>query len=331
MPLNIPDYHTTEQILHVNCESPRAYFIPYASKCAALGENRDSSPYFKSLCGVWDFRFFKSVHDICDFTCACFDRGDMEKLPVPMNWQMALDRGYDVPNYTNVNYPIPVDPPHVPDENPCGLYIRDFNVPQSMMGKEIFLNFEGVDSAFYVWVNDTFAAYSQVSHLTSEINVTGLVHAGVNTIKVLVLKWSDGTYLEDQDMWRMSGIFREVYLLFRDKTHIRDIFVKCDLNDSFDKADFKAELSLTGKAAVNWELLSPCGCSVASGCETIDGDGVITVPTIEAPKLWSDETPALYTLVLSCGSETIALPVGARRIEIRDKVIYINGRKVKAK
>jgi len=331
MPLNIPDYHTTEQILHVNCEAPRAYFIPYTSKCAALGENRDTSPYFKSLCGVWDFKFYKSVHDICDFTCACFDRADMEKLPVPMNWQMALDRGYDVPNYTNVNYPIPVDPPHVPDENPCGLYIRDFNVPQSMMGKEIFLNFEGVDSAFYVWVNDTFAAYSQVSHLTSEINVTGLVHAGVNTIKVLVLKWSDGSYLEDQDMWRMSGIFREVYLLFRDKTHIRDIFVKCDLNDSFDKADFRAELSLTGKAAVNWELLSPCGCTVASGCETIDGDGVITVPTIENPKLWSDETPDLYTLVLTCGDETIAVNTGARRIEIKDKVIYINGKKVKAK
>ena len=92
MPLNIPDYHTTEQILHVNCEPPRAYFIPYAGKCAALGENRDASPYFKSLCGVWDFKFFKSVHDICDFTCGCFDRAAMEKLPVPMNWQMALDR-----------------------------------------------------------------------------------------------------------------------------------------------------------------------------------------------------------------------------------------------
>jgi len=331
MPLNIPDYHTTEQTLHVNCEAPRAYFIPYSCKPCALEDNRDASIYFKSLCGVWDFRFFKSVHDICDFTAPDFCRCGMDKLPVPMNWQMALDKGYDVPNYTNVNYPIPVDPPHVPDENPCGLYIRDFTVPAAMADKEIYLNFEGVDSAFYVWINDVFAAYSQVSHLTSEINVTALVKPGVNTVKVLVLKWSDGTYLEDQDMWRMSGIFREVYLLYRDKTHVRDIFVKCDLNDAFDKADFRAELSLTGKASVNWEFLSPCGCTVASGCETIDGDGVITVPTIEAPKLWSDETPALYTLVLSCGSETIALPVGARRIEIRDKVIYINGRKVKAK
>ncbi len=223
MPLNIPDYHTTEQTLHVNCEAPRAYFIPYSCKPCALEDNRDASIFFKSLCGVWDFRFFKSVHDICDFTSADFCHCGMDKLPVPMNWQMALDRGYDVPNYTNVNYPIPVDPPHVPDENPCGLYVRDFTVPAAMADKEIYLNFEGVDSAFYVWINDTFAAYSQVAHLTSEINVTSLVKPGVNTIKVLVLKWSDGTYMEDQDMWRMSGIFREVYLLYREKTHIREV------------------------------------------------------------------------------------------------------------
>ncbi len=331
MPFSIPDYHTTEQILHVHCEEPRAYFIPYCCKDTALGGNRDESPYFKSLCGVWDFRYFSSVHDICDFTCASFDRTNMDKLPVPMNWQMALDRGYDVPNYTNVNYPIPVDAPHVPDENPCGLYVRDFTVPKSMIGKEIYLNFEGVDSAFYVWINDTFAAYSQVSHLTSEINVTGFVHEGVNTIKVLVLKWSDGTYLEDQDMWRMSGIFREVYLLFRDKTHIRDIFVKCALNDTFDKADFTAELSLTDVAEVAWEFLSPCGCTISFGTTNVNGDGVITIPTIADPKLWSDETPSLYTLVLTCGNETIAIPTGARRIEIKDKVIYINGKKVKAK
>lgn len=331
MPLSIPDYHTTEQTLHVHCEEPRAYFIPYGCKDTALVGNRDESPFFKSLCGVWDFRYFSSVHDICDFTCASFDRANMDKLPVPMNWQMALDRGYDVPNYTNVNYPIPVDAPHVPDENPCGLYIRDFTVPKSMIGKEIYLNFEGVDSAFYVWINDTFAAYSQVSHLTSEINVTGLVHEGVNTIKVLVLKWSDGTYLEDQDMWRMSGIFREVYLLFRDKTHIRDIFVKCALNDSFDKADFTAELSLTGSMSVAWEFLSPCGCTISSGTADVNGNGIITIPTIEKPCLWSDETPSLYTLVLTCGSESIAIPTGARRIEIQDKVIYINGKKVKAK
>lgn len=331
MPLSIPDYHTTEQVLHVHCEEPRAYFIPYGCKETALADNRDESPYFKSLCGVWDFRYFASVNDICDFTCAAFDRAHMDKLPVPMNWQMALNHSYDVPNYTNVNYPIPVDPPHVPDENPCGLYIRDFTVPRSMIGKEIYLHFEGVDSAFYVWINDTFAAYSQVSHMTSEINVTGLLHAGVNTIKVLVLKWSDGTYLEDQDMWRMSGIFREVYLLSRDKTHIRDIFVKCTLNDDFTTADFTAELSLTGTADIAWELLSPCGCTMASGTTAVENDGTISIPTIENPLLWSDETPNLYTLVLTCNHEVIAIPTGARRIEIKNKVIYINGKKVKAK
>ncbi|MBQ3636799.1 MAG: DUF4981 domain-containing protein, partial [Clostridia bacterium] len=187
-------------------------------------------------------------------------------------------------------------------------------------------------SAFYVWVNDTFAAYSQVSHLTTEIDVTGLVHEGKNTLKVLVLKWSDGTYLEDQDMWRMSGIFREVYLLFRDPVHIRDIFVTCALSDDYKKASFKAEISLTGRADAAWKLNAPDGTTLFSGLlSDIDGDAVIEIPEIADAALWSDEEPNLYTLYLACGSEHIALPVGARSVEIRDKCVFINGRKVKAK
>jgi len=333
MPLNIPDYHQSpaKENLHVGCEEPRAYFVPHDTKDGALSDIRETSRYFKSLCGSWKFRFFASLNDVKCVTGDGFTTDGFDKLTVPMNWQMALDRGYDVPNYTNVNYPIPIDPPYVPDENPCGLYVRDFTVPASLADKEIYLNFEGVDSAFYVWVNDTFAAYSQVSHMTSEINVTSLVKEGKNTIKVLVLKWSDGTYLEDQDMWRMSGIFREVYLLFREKTHIRDIFVKSNLNETYDKAAFTAELSLTGSASVDWMFFAPCGELIASGSETIDGDGVISVPEIENPALWSDEKPNLYTILLHCGGEYIAINTGARRIEIKDKVIYINGQKVKAK
>lgn len=329
MPFDIPDYHKSPASLHIGCEEPRAYFVPFDTKDGALSDIRGNSRLFKSLCGSWKFKFFSSLNEVRAVTGIATD--DFDRLTVPMNWQMALDRGYDVPNYTNVNYPIPVDPPFVPDENPCGLYVRDFTIPASLADKEIYLNFEGVDSAFYVWVNDTFAAYSQVSHLTSEINVTSLVHEGKNTIKVLVLKWSDGTYMEDQDMWRMSGIFREVYLLFREKTHIRDIFVKSNLNDTYDKAAFTAELSLTGSASVDWTFLAPNGELVASGCETVEGDGVIHVPEIENPALWSDEIPNLYTLLLHCGGEYIAINTGARRIEIKNKVIYINGQKVKAK
>ena len=326
MPLNIPNYHQSTETLHVGCEKPRAYFVPFPCGCASKHAERGESAFFKSLCGEWSFKFFKSVNDVCDLSTEGSD-----KLTVPMSWQMALGRGYDVPNYTNVNYPIPYDPPFVPDENPCGLYSRKFTVPAAMAGKKIYLNFEGVDSAFYVWVNDEFAAYSQVSHMTSEIDVTSLVHAGENEIKVLVLKWSDGTYLEDQDMWRMSGIFREVYLLFRDETHIRDIFVHCDLDDSFTDADFTADVDVTGKATVEWTLDCPCGETISSGKCDVDESGKIVVPTIKNAKLWSDEEPNLYSLTLHCGNEYITLPIGARRVEIKDGCVVINGKKVKAK
>lgn len=326
MPLNIPNYHQSTETLHVGCEKPRAYFVPFPCGCASKNAERGESTFFKSLCGEWNFKFFKSVNDVCDLSTEGSD-----KLTVPMSWQMALGRGYDVPNYTNVNYPIPYDPPFVPDENPCGLYSRKFTVPAAMAGKKIYLNFEGVDSAFYVWVNDEFAAYSQVSHMTSEIDITSLVHAGENEIKVLVLKWSDGTYLEDQDMWRMSGIFREVYLLFRDETHIRDIFVHCDLDDSFTDADFTVDIDVTGKATVEWTLDCPCGETISSGKCDVDESGKIVVPTVKNAKLWSDEEPNLYNLTLHCGNEYITLPIGARRVEINDGCVVINGKKVKAK
>ena len=326
MPLNIPNYHQSTETLHVGCEKPRAYFVPFPCGCASKNAERGESTFFKSLCGEWNFKFFKSVNDVCDLSTEGSD-----KLTVPMSWQMALGRGYDVPNYTNVNYPIPYDPPFVPDENPCGLYSRKFTVPAAMAGKKIYLNFEGVDSAFYVWVNDEFAAYSQVSHMTSEIDITSLVHAGENEIKVLVLKWSDGTYLEDQDMWRMSGIFREVYLLFRDETHIRDIFVHCDLDDSFTDADFTVDVDVTGKATVEWTLDCPCGETISSGKCDVDESGKIVVPTIKNAKLWSDEEPNLYNLTLHCGNEYITLPIGARRVEIKDGCVVINGKNVKAK
>lgn len=326
MPLNIPNYHQSTETLHVGCEKPRAYFVPFPCGCASKNAERGESTFFKSLCGEWNFKFFKSVNDVCDLSTEGSD-----KLTVPMSWQMALGRGYDVPNYTNVNYPIPYDPPFVPDENPCGLYSRKFTVPAAMAGKKIYLNFEGVDSAFYVWVNDEFAAYSQVSHMTSEIDITSLVHAGENEIKVLVLKWSDGTYLEDQDMWRMSGIFREVYLLFRDETHIRDIFVHCDLDDSFTDADFTVDIDVTGKATVEWTLDCPCGETISSGKCDVDESGKIVVPTVKNAKLWSDEEPNLYALTLHCGNEYITLPIGARRVEIKDGCVVINGKKVKAK
>ena len=264
MPLNIPDYHTSPATLHIGCEEPRAYFVPFPCEACAKTEERGESAYFKSLCGQWDFKFYKSLNDVRELptTTEGFD-----KLTVPMNWQMALDRGYDVPNYTNVNSPIPVDPPYVPDENPCGLYVRDFTVPAKLADKKIYLNFEGVDSCFYVWLNGAYIGYSQVSHSTSEFDVSNLLKEGKNRLAVLVLKWCDGSYMEDQDKFRMSGIFRDVYLLKRPKECIYDYFVHPTYED--EKGMLAVELEFAGKSVpVTFRLLDAEGNEVASAKET---------------------------------------------------------------
>ena len=331
-----PSYHTSLDVLHHGCEKPRAYFVPYHSKEAALKDERASSKFFKSLCGDWNFRYFPSVADVYDFTAADFEACEddcgcdmsFDKLPVPCSWQtygVQHGRDYDVPNYTNVNYPYPVDPPHVPDDNPCGAYYRDINVPASFIGKKLYLNFEGVDSCFYVWVNGEFAAYSQVSHMSTEIDVTDWIKAGRNRIAVLVLKWCDGSYLEDQDFWRVSGIFREVYLLARDEKHISDIFVKQCISDDFASA--KVCVELEGGVDVSATLLSPCGKEIAAA----EGSDKLEFAIGENLKLWSDETPDLYTLILGAGSEYIAVKVGIRKVEVVGGVMLVNGKPVKIK
>ena len=328
-------YHLSLDHLHVGCEKPHAYFIPFGSHEAAERaeetNNRNLSDRFRSLCGDWDFRWFASLNDVPDFTAPGFTMDGADKLTVPMNWQVALGRGYDVPNYTNVNYPYPVDPPHVPDDNPCGLYARTFYIEQAALDNYTpYLNFEGVDSCFYVFVNDSFVGYSQVSHMTSEFDLTPYLVAGENSIKVLVLKWCDGSYLEDQDMFRYSGIFREVYLLLREKTHIVDIFTRPTLRDDFGRGILEVEVETNGALPVIYNVSDPCGCLLGGGQINVDGAGKFEI-LVDNPALWSDETPNLYVLYICAGGEHIRLLVGFRRVEIKGKVVYINGKKVKAK
>lgn len=328
--LKLQNYHKSLDILHYGCEEPRAYFIPFESENATLSDRRETSPFFKSLCGTWDFKWYPSVNEIKGTTCPEFPDEGADKLDVPMSWQTALGRGYDVPNYTNVNYPIPIDPPHVPDENPCGLYRRYFTVTEQMLkGKDVYLNFEGVDSCFYLYINGKFAAYSQVSHMSSEIDITKLIKAGKNEIKVLVFKWCDGTYLEDQDMWRMSGIFREVYLLFRDKAHLTDIEVKQSLPFDMSVANIEVKLKAKGDVKVSSILYAPDG-SFAGSADT-DGEKLSLSFIVNHPVKWNDETPKLYNLVIRCGSEYIRIPIGIRRLEVRSSTVFLNGRKIKAK
>ena len=325
------NFHQDQKTLHVGCEKPRAYFVPFESERAAVGGLRGKSAFFTSLCGDWDFFYYNSLHELEDFTCADFPRDGMEKMSVPRSWQTMPGRGYDVPQYTNVNYPFTFDPPFVPDDNPCGLYLRDFELPAGVpAGKRMYLNFEGVDSCFYLFVNNKFAAYSQVSHMTSEIDVTDYLVAGTNTLAVVVLKWCDGSYLEDQDKFRTSGIFREVYLLCRDAVCIKDIDVRTYLSEGYATASAKVELLANGTVDVTCRLESPDGRTVASGSGTVNEKGCVEL-SVDAPLLWSDETPNLYRLILSAGNEHICLNVGFRDFRVVNRVMLINGKKVKAR
>ncbi len=314
-------------ILHVGCEAPRAYFIPYHDEATALAGNRDGSHLFHSLCGDWDFTFYPSVGDLPEDFLAI---PATEKLNVPRSWQTVQGRGYDTPNYVNVLYPIPFDPPFVPDANPCGLYTRTVRIHPKMLEKTAYLNFEGVDSCFYLYINGQFVGYSQVSHMTSEFEVTRYLHAGENTVQVLVLKWCDGTYLEDQDKFRWSGIFREVYLLLRDPVHITDLYAHPLLNEAYTRAGCPTEITVNGDALVEYRLLRPNGMQIESGSLRIHEKGTIDF-LIDDPDLWSDETPDLYTLILRCGTEFITLRIGFKDVQIRDGVLYFNGRKIKLK
>ena len=217
----IPQYYENPHILHVNTMPNRAYFIPDARRNDALVEHRETSQRFQLLNGTWQFRYYHSIYDLQDpFYAPGCDLADYDTIPVPSVWQ---NYGYDHHQYTNIRYPFPADPPYVPKENPCGAYLYDFDYQQDEVAPRAYLNFEGVASCFYVWLNGKFVGYSQVAHSTSEFDVTALLQNGSNHLAVLVLKWCDGSYMEDQDMFRMNGIFRDVYLLCRPEQHIHSL------------------------------------------------------------------------------------------------------------
>ncbi len=313
-------YYEDPKTLHVNTAAPRAYYLPFADERAALAGGETSRRIL--LNGEWTFAYYESVEDVPESVGGVdFDLGK-KTIPVPSVWQ---NHGYDKHQYTNVRFPFPYDPPYVPRENPCGVYRRSFTLENA--SERAYLNFEGVDSCLYVWVNGQFAGYSQVSHSTSEFEITGLVHAGENTLTVAVLKWCDGSYLEDQDKLRMSGIFRDAYLLVRPKNHVWDVTVTALPDEGFVGADIDVRLSYIGEAfPLTFVLLDE------SGKEITKAQGSASAHFhLDKAALWTAETPALYTLLITGGGETIAWPIGIRKIEIKDGIVLINGKRVRFK
>ena len=330
MPFGIKDHHKELFDMHIGCERPHAYFIPYETEAKAKRATRSASAYFKSLAGEWNFKFYKSVDDVPGSITEPIDFVD--KMAVPSSWQYSIGRGYDVPQYTNVIYPFPYDPPRVPKENPAAVYMREFTLTEAeLSGKDAMLNFEGVDSCFYLFVNGEFVGYSEVTHMTSEFNVSRFVKVGKNVITVLVVKWCSASYLEDQDKFRSSGIIREPYLLFRNKNRIVDISVTAEPDKSFKKAKISASIKTNADVSVKYTLRDMQGNEIASGVEKCDTDATFTVAEIKKPYLWSDEDPYLYELLIEDGDEMILLYVGVRKVEIKNRVVYINGKKVKVK
>ena len=345
----IPKYYEDLGTLHVGTEPNRAYYVPASRPTETIGEHRTDSDRFHLLNGEWDFRYYPSIWDLDAEVARAqaahdptfFEQGfnaspsaGFTQVQVPGVWQ---NYGVDGHQYTNVNYPFPLDPPHVPQDNPCAVYLTDFDYEPDPEAPRAFLNFEGVDSCLYVWLNGRFVGYSQVSHTTTEFEVTDLLEEGENTLAVLVLKWCDGSYLEDQDKFRMSGIFRDVYLVARPERALRDFFVHTTLQwdeDSAASADVTLDLAFfehnaTDVAAtlfdaagnvVDSTTITPADLIVADGTDSagVDTDspkwdGMLSLH-IDAPQLWTPETPYLYALVLETAHESIIQLVGVREI-----------------
>lgn len=277
-----------------NREPQRAYYIPYDSLEKALNGKKEESKFYRILNGEWNFKYYESEFDIPDKT------EDWDKIPVPSCWQM---HGYDKIGYTNVNYPFPVDPPYVPDINPCGIYNKIFCIDDEWKKRKTYIVFEGVSSCIFLYVNGKYVGFSQGSHMQAEFEISKYIKPGENELTAKVFKWCSGSYLEDQDFFRFSGIFRDVYLLSREKNHIKDIKVTADCKKISVSCD-------------NYEIYD------------VEGE----IADLTNPILWNAENPYLYTVVIKGKSEYIPIKVGMREIIISDKLeLLVNGVSVKLK
>nr|MCU0408010.1 beta-galactosidase [Bacteroidales bacterium] len=328
-----------------NREKPHATLISYQDENSALTAERTNSPNWQSLDGKWKFHwvntpgerpfwFFKDDYDIRDW----------DDTDVPSNWQR---KGYDVPIYVNIGYGFKKDPPRIAHEwNPVGSYKRTFKVPSDWKDKEIFLHFGAVSSAFYVWVNEQLVGYSQDSKLPAEFNITKYLRRGKNSLSVEVYRWSDGSYLEDQDFWRLSGIQRSVYLHARPENYIRDFFAKGMLENNYSDGKLELNVELAAAAESSAGLLLEAVLfdgeqKIYSESKEIDvkssSPEAVFSKQFPGIKKWSAEKPDLYTLVLNlrdrdgANLESVSAKIGFRSVEIKDSQLHINGVPVRLK
>ena len=302
-------YHESLDVFHVGTLENHCYFIPFG-KTQNPFECREKSERFELLNGEWDFTYYKSIIDLEDDFC---NVSATSKIQLPGNWQLqgfGKESG-DLPQYTNLAYPIPFDPPYVPDDIPVGVYSKTYEYKED--GLRRILAFEGVDSCFYLYINGEFAGYSQVSHHTSEFDITDFLKKGENKITAAVLKWCDGTYLEDQDKFRLSGIFRDVYVLSRPEKRLQNYRIKAGADGAFsiEVEGIEADFKLTDGSNV-----------LCSG--HVQPDQLYQIK-LEGIKLWSAEEPNLYNLEIETEDELIGEKVGFRSVVIEKGIFKLNG------
>jgi len=349
-----PDWENP-QVVGLNKEAGHCTLVPYPDTRAALRCERQASEFYKSLNGKWKFNWVSKPSDRpVDFYKPGYDVSKWDEIPVPSNWQM---HGYGRPIYLNMRYPFTVNPPYIPhDYNPVGSYRTEFEIPGTWKDRQVFLHFDGIKSASYFWLNGQSVGYSQGSMLPAEFNVTKYLKQGKNTLAVEVYRWSDGSYLEDQDMWRFSGIYRNVYLFSTPQVHICDFAVRTDLDDNYTDAALLIRPRITNYTTENlrrWtveaQLYDADAKPVLSEALSKDASSIIletypqrgNVPfgllrtTIENPHKWSAEIPYLYTLVITLKDsdgkavEIESCRVGFREVEIKDGQLFVNGKSIK--
>ncbi|MBN1482333.1 DUF4981 domain-containing protein [candidate division KSB1 bacterium] len=335
-----PDWENPE-IFAINKEAPHATLVPFQDTKAAVSFEMKKSDRLILLNGDWKFKFLPKPADAPkDFYQERFSDAEWDVLSVPSNWQI---HGYGRPIYTNIKHPFPANPPYVPHEaNETGLYRLEFVVPDAWSGKEVFLHFAGVQSAMTVWVNGETVGYSQDSMLPAEFNITEKIVPGKNLLAVQVIRWSDGSYLEDQDFWRLSGIYRDVTLVARPKVYVRDVQIVTDLDNDYQDAALKIEFDIKNASTQNVDGYS-LNIQLTGHGQRVNE--TITLPEIAKeqeetitfsqkiahPEKWSAEIPNLYTITFELRDaqglvqEAISRQIGFRKVELKDGQLLING------
>ncbi len=340
-PEGVPDWENPA-VFDIGKEPPHATFTSFSDRESALTAKRDESARVRSLNGPWKFNWVRKPSDRpTEFMNDGFDAGTWDEIQVPGSWEI---QGYGIPHYFDVAYPFPPDPPWIPhDYNPIGSYLRTFSLPAGWEEHEVYLVFDGVSSAMYVWINGQRVGFSQDSRTPAEFRVTEYLKPGDNTLAVEVYRWSDGSYLEDQDMWRLSGIFRDVYLQAAPPVRIRDVEAKAMLDDSYTHGILSVQVEIEGVSQAGWgtieiDLLDPRGETVpgiALAGPFQVGVGVrgpmrFSAAVREAQK-WTAETPNLYTLVITLlndeeeVTEVVTTRIGFRRVEVAGGRLRVNG------